>query len=230
MTLIYAHRGASAAAGDNTKAAFELAVEMGADGIELDVRRTADRQLAIVHDPWVSDGRLVSQLAAAELPDGVLLLDAALAACGDSPVNVEIKNSVKQPGHADAEDFATQVCEILLDQGDDTRWLLSSFDFETVAAVRSLFPTLRTALLVGSFRDGDINRASQAGFDAVNPEHVYVSARTIDRAHARGLEVWTWTVDDDDRLAQLIGWGVDGIFTNYPDRAIRLRDHLGTPN
>jgi glycerophosphoryl diester phosphodiesterase len=80
---IFAHRGASAVERENTVAAFAAAVAMGADGVELDVRRTADGALAVHHDAHLADGRLLVEVAAGDLPSEVPSLVEALAACGD---------------------------------------------------------------------------------------------------------------------------------------------------
>ena len=97
MTLVIAHRGASRAERENTGAAFRRAGEMGADGIELDVRRTADDRLVVHHDPVLADGRTIRSTAATELPGHVPTLDAAIGACEGMFVNIEIKNDPDEP-------------------------------------------------------------------------------------------------------------------------------------
>ena len=91
--LVIAHRGASAAFADNTLEAFAEAVAQRADGVELDVRRTADRRLALSHDDALADGRLVVETASGDLPPHVTDLASALDVCQPlSVVNIEIKN------------------------------------------------------------------------------------------------------------------------------------------
>ena len=97
MTLVIAHRGASRAERENTIAAFRRAVEMGADGIELDVRRSADDRLVVHHDAALADGRLIRHTGSADLPDHIPSLAAALDACEGAFVNVEIKNDPSDP-------------------------------------------------------------------------------------------------------------------------------------
>lgn len=224
MTQIFAHRGASAAAGDNTVAAFELAVAMGADGVELDVRLTADRELAVHHDPSLPDGRAIADVDARDLPGHIVLIDVALDACEPLLVNVEIKNSPDEPGFADPDELAERVCGPLVRRNTDDRWIVSSFNLATVHAVRARFPRLTTALLTDTVDPEAIERAATAGVAAINPDQRTVTPAAIQRARTAGLEVWPWTVDDGRRLTELIEWGVDGLFTNYPDRAIGLRD------
>ena len=97
MVRVIAHRGASAAAPENTIEAFRLARELGADMVELDARRTADGQVVVHHDATLPDGRTIVELARAELPASVPDLRDALAACEDMDVNIEIKNWPADP-------------------------------------------------------------------------------------------------------------------------------------
>src|SRR5688500_15920991 len=117
MTAVWAHRGASRAERENTLAAFASAVAMGADGVELDVRRTRDGAMAVHHDAALADGRLLAELTVADLPADVPLLDAALDACGDLVVNVEIKNLPGEPDFDPDERLATQVARFVADEG-----------------------------------------------------------------------------------------------------------------
>lgn len=229
MTLIIGHRGASAAEGDNTLRAFRRAVEMGADGVELDVRRTADDGLVVHHDAHLPDGRAIVDVAAADLPGHVPTLDAALDACAGVFVNVEIKNDPAEPDHDPGDWVAHRVGELLVRRGGGVRWLISSFRAETVATCRAILPGVRTAWLVEAI-DGDvIERTAAAGHVAVHPWVATLDEASVRAAHAAGLAVNTWTCDDPARIAELIAWGVDGICTNVPDVALAVR-HSVTGN
>src|SRR3954452_24949160 len=92
QTRIFAHRGASARYTENTVSAFQGARDLGADWVELDVRRTADGALAVSHDATLGDGQVVVETLAADLPPAVPSLADALDACAGMGVNVEIKN------------------------------------------------------------------------------------------------------------------------------------------
>ena len=125
MTDVIAHRGASRLAPENTTVAFRTAVSVGADGIELDARRTADGVIVVHHDARLADGRVIVDTPWRELPEHVPTLGAALDACAGAWVNVEIKNSPAEPDF-DADDrVAVEVLATLAERGAG-RWLISS--------------------------------------------------------------------------------------------------------
>ena len=97
MTRVIAHRGASAAAPENTVEAFRLARTLGADWVELDARRTADGRVIVHHDAVLPDGRVIVELDRADLPPSVCDLSDALDACHGMSVNIEIKNWPADP-------------------------------------------------------------------------------------------------------------------------------------
>ena len=226
VTLVIAHRGASQAEPENTIAAFRRAVEMGADGIELDVRRTVDNQLVIHHDPRLADGRVVGQTRLAELPPEVATLPAALDACDGAFVNIEIKNDPNEPDF-DPTDWVTHNVAIeLIRRRVDSRWLISSFRLETVNVCREILDRVRTAWLVLDCGRSEIEAARRAGHQALHPWAVSLTEATIKAAHGAGIAVNTWTCDDPDRIRELIAWGVDGICTNVPDVALAVRREI----
>lgn len=229
MTVIIAHRGASRAERENTLAAFRRAVEMGADGVELDVRRTCDDRLVVHHDARLDDGRAIVEVAAADLPGHVPLLADALDACDGAFVNIEIKNDPSEPDHDPGDWVAHRVGELLIRRGGGVRWLISSFRYETVALCRLVLPGVRTAWLVESFDDSIIAQTAAGGHVAVHPGVDALDERSIRAAHAAGLAVNTWTCDDPDRMRELLAWGVDGICTNVPDIALAARHRMASP-
>jgi glycerophosphoryl diester phosphodiesterase len=224
MTLVLAHRGASAAAPENTLAAFHLAVAMGADGVELDVRRTADRCLAVHHDAHLPDGRAIVDLAAGELPPHVPMLDDALDACaGLRLVNVELKDLPGEPGHRTDHPLAVGVVERIAARNLHERVIVSSFDLRAVDHVRALdrdVPTAFLAVVAPGTATKLIRRCVAGGHGAFHPHHRGVDARLVARCHEVGLAVNTWTVDAPRRIAKLAAMGVDGIVTNEPDVAL----------
>ena len=222
VTKVIGHRGAPLLARENTVEAFQAAVRVGAHMVELDVRRTGDGALVVHHDAALPDGRLIVESQRNDLPDWLPDLRAALEACENIEVNVEIKNSPHDPDF-DAEDtVAAGVVALVTELGMSDRIIVSSFNPRTIAASRDADPTLATGFLVmpGADAAAFIDTTAAAGHAALHPYDTDVTAEVIDRAHAAGLAVNTWTVDDLDRIKELAGWGIDGIVTNVPDLAV----------
>jgi glycerophosphoryl diester phosphodiesterase len=222
VTQVLAHRGASRAERENTIAAFARAVAMGADGVELDVRATADGFLVIHHNPGLDDGRLICELQAAELPKHVPSLHDALDACAGLWVNVEIKNDESEPDFDPTDHIADAVIAALLERNENDRWLISSFRLETVDRCRALAPEIRTAWLCVQVPEGTIDRMVRHGHAALHPWYGAVTEELITAAHAAGVQVNTWTVDNPDDLRRLADWGIDGLCTNVPNIALEL--------
>lgn len=220
MTAVIAHRGASKAERENTVAAFRRAAAMGADAVELDVRRAGDGALVVHHDARLPDGRPLSDVPSAELPSHVPTLDAALDACAGMWVNVEIKHDPGEPGFDPGGSIADDTVAVLQSRGEPERWLISSFRLETVDRCRHLAPAIRTAWLVLDVPAGAIERCVDHGHVALHPLWLTLTAEHVERCHAAGLAVNTWTCDEPEVLRRLAGWGVDGICTNVPDIAL----------
>jgi glycerophosphoryl diester phosphodiesterase len=217
-----AHRGASRVEPENTVAAFRRARSMGADAVELDVRRTLDGVLVVHHDPRLADGRLIRATPRAELPDSLPSLSEAVDACTGMWVNVEVKNAPIEPDFDATEALADETVAVLRERGEDERWLISSFRMETIDRCRHLAPTIATALLTVAVSADVTDVLTAHGHVALHPWVGVVTPEVIDRCHAAGLRVNTWTCDDADRMRELAVAGVDGICTNVPDVARRV--------
>ncbi|MGB1723474.1 MAG: glycerophosphodiester phosphodiesterase [Ilumatobacteraceae bacterium] len=125
-TNVIAHRGANRRARENTLEAFQAAVALGSDGIELDVRRTVDAALVIHHDAQLPDGRVIRESRRDELPDWLPELHSALDACAPAMVNIEIKNSEGDPDFDPDRSIADRVVEALRGRSEpNDRWLIS---------------------------------------------------------------------------------------------------------
>jgi glycerophosphoryl diester phosphodiesterase len=217
--MIVAHRGASKAAKENTIEAFHLARTLGAAMVELDVRRTSDNALAIHHDPRIGGVAIVS-MTRAELPTWVPLLHEALDACDGMEVNIEIKNDETEVDFDETRSLVPAVIELLRVRGDGDRMLISSFDRETVRAVRVQEPSLRTGYLftipelpLDEFMVG----IAAEGHVAIHPNRYAATAELCDAAHSVGLAVNVWTVDKPEEMLRLAANGVDAIITNLPN-------------
>ncbi len=228
MTAIYAHRGCCGvpAPRENTIAAFHAARRAGADGVELDVRATADGALAVLHDRLVPGVGDVTNVAAAELPDDVPLLGDALAACSGLGVNVEIKGGPDEAG---------LVAALLLERGVDpgeapAGVLVSSFRAESLAAVREAAPSMPCGLLV-DWRDDArvaVERAAGLGCATLHPFVTQVDTGLVDAARQRGLGLHVWTVNSDADIASMGSLGVDAIITDRVGAAVGILRGGGT--
>jgi glycerophosphoryl diester phosphodiesterase len=232
VTLVLAHRGANRRAPENTVEAFRAAIELGADGVELDVHATVDGHLVVRHDAETPIG-LLAELTLAEVatrfPE-VPTLDAALGACTGRLVNVEIKNLPHQPGFDPDERVAALVVELLAARRAD-RVIVSSFHLATVDRVHAAAPQLETAWLLAN---GDLATstrvAAEHGHVAVHPHARLLgadAAEAIASAHAIGVRVHAWTVNEPDEILRLADAGVDAVITDVPDVAITALEERG---
>ena len=219
MTLVVAHRGASAAhPPGNTIRTSAAARPLGADGVELDTHLSADGVIVVHHDPVLADGRALGSLRHDEMPSDVPSLAEAIDACAGLHVNVEIK-----PDGPDAlrPALIAAVTSLLASFDAPDRFLVTSFSDAIVDAVRALDPSIPTGQLTmidGRGTDGAFLAAIRArGHSAVNPWFGHVDGAFVERAHIAGLAVNVWTVDDVTDMRALIDMGVDAIITNVPD-------------
>jgi glycerophosphoryl diester phosphodiesterase len=234
VTLVIAHRGASAYRPENTLPAYALAVEQRADMIEIDLHLTRDGFLVVTHDECldglggagaIADASL-AEVRALDAGSGqrVPTLDEVLDAFGAViAFNLEIKCGVAGP-YAGLEERALEAVRA---RGLLRRTLFSSFSDAVLERLRVLEPAARLAFLV-SPRDPErpLERARAAGAEALNPWYGMLTAELVAGAHAAGLAVYPFTVDRERDMRRALELGVDGMFTNHPDR---LRALVGPP-
>lgn len=216
VTDVIAHRGASRLAPENTVEAFARAVEVGAQGIELDARRTIDGVIVVHHDARLADGRVIVETSWRDLPAHVPTLGEALDACGRAWVNIEIKNSPNEPDFDPQDRLAVEVLAHLAERAAG-RWLLSCFRLETVDRCRLVAPEIPTAWLTLGVEPGTPEQLVRRGHTAVHPWEPTITAAVIADCHDAGLLINGWTCNDPARFVELAGWGVDGLCTDVPD-------------
>ena len=216
MTLVVAHRGASVGVRQNTAEAFRRARELGADWVELDVRRTLDDVLVAHHDAHLPDGRLVARTPLDELPGWVPSLAEALEACEGMGVLVEIKNDPAEVGYDGDNTIAVAVAGLVAAYRPYDSVMVSSFNAAAVGRIRQVDPRLPTALLIFDpvVVAQSVDRASAAGHVAIHPYHTAVDASLLRRAHDASVAVWAWTVNEPAAVEALVCLGVDGIITD----------------
>jgi len=239
-TLNIAHRGASSAAPPNTLAAFEKAVELGADGIEFDVHLSADGVPVVIHDFTVDEttdgsGRVARMtLTQLELLDAGSSFDPAFAGehiptlaqvletYGNRLLlNIELKDL--NLGDSGLERAVIAQVER---HGLGDRVILSSFNPFSLRRAKKIAPHIPVGLLYAPDLPLLLRRAWLAPLfphEARHPEHSMVDARYMACARQRGYRVNTWTVDDPDEMRRLIALDVDGIVTNLPDVLCRVQ-------
>jgi len=228
--LVLAHRGARQDAPENTIEAFVLALVQGADGVELDVHRSADGGLVVHHDADATGVGLLALRTLADIraarPD-IPTLDEVLDECAGALVNIEIKN-LHGDGDYDPDDTAAELVVACLGRrGGDDDVLVSSFNLATINRVRALDPSVPTGFLtmLGFDPIDALDVCAAHGHGALHPFVGMlagpVAAATVIKAHERAIAVNVWTVNDDDEIRRLAAAGVDIVMTDVPGSALR---------
>ncbi|MGZ3715611.1 MAG: glycerophosphodiester phosphodiesterase [Ktedonobacterales bacterium] len=243
--VCYAHRGARAYVPENTLLAFDLAFDVGADAIECDVQRSSDGQLVIIHDGTVNrttnGAGFVARLSfeelraldagrAAHLPQRIPTLDETLALVHrrGGGINLEIKGESLAESVATAEAVGPVLAG--LDEVFRARVLVSSFEHPAVRLLKERLPWLRAGALYSTraWRRRDILApAIEMGAEAIHPGAGLVTGDLVRCAHDAGLRVNVWTANRWGTIRRLIEWGVDGIFSDYPERVVIVRAIAG---
>lgn len=215
MTLVLAHRGLHSAERENTLAAFAAARAAGADGVELDVRASADGALVVVHDP-VAGGVVVAGSPASALPAWVPTLAEALEACAGLVVNVEVKNSPGDPGYDATGALARAVVAAVA--GARARVIVSSFDRATCEAARAADAGLAVGWLLvpGADVAARAAPAAAAGLSALHPHHRDLDAPGAAAAAGAGLDVNVWTVNAAADVERVAALGVAAVISDDP--------------
>lgn len=236
--VIFAHRGASAHAPENTLASFELALSQGADAIELDARLSSDGQVIVIHDPTVdrtTDGHgRVAQLRLKELHaldagsffsekylgQKIPLLEEVFEALGKKTlINVELKNYA-----ASNDPLVDKVCELVNKHNMKDRVIFSSFFESNLKRAKRLLPEVPCGLLAAGSWRGAWARSfgfSFGNYAALHPYITDVTKQQIVRVHRLKRRVHVWTVNKTEDMVRLNNWGVDGILTDDPQLALR---------
>jgi glycerophosphoryl diester phosphodiesterase len=235
--LVFGHRGASAHAPENTVLALRLAFALGADAVECDVQRSADGGLVIVHDDTLNRttngrgpvaARTLAELRALDAGWGqpIPTLDEVLDLCRilRRQVNLEVKAETTEA--ALTTSAALEPALAALEEPERRMVLVSSFELPAVEWLKRRLPWLRAATLHGGNRWQRVDILGPAlamGAEAVHPGRLLVTPEVVERAHGQGLRVHVWTANRWSTLRQLFAWGVDGVVTNYPERAVIVR-------
>jgi len=227
MTIpkIIAHKGASAHAPENTLAAFQLALEQNADGIELDTMLSVDGQVVVFHDNTVDritngSGRVkdmsLAQLKELDIGDGQkipTLAEVLEQFGGKFLINIELKNYTSI-----FDNLPIEVAKLVKDYGLEESVLLSSYNAFNIKRLRSELPKTKLGLIT------DEQKAKHwiwrfFKYDSLHPHFSDVDKVLVSALHARNREINVYTVDEPEEMTRLAGLDVDGIITNVPQLA-----------
>jgi glycerophosphoryl diester phosphodiesterase len=242
--VVFAHRGASAHAPENTMASFEMALAQRTDAIELDAKLSADGHVVVFHDRTVdrtTDGagplalKTLAELRALDAGSSfspnyrgekIPLLEEVLEAVGNRLfINVELTNYAT-PG----DNLVERVCELVKKFRLQERVLFSSFFARNLRKARAYLPNLPRGLLAAKHLRGAWSRSFGFAFGeytALHPFLTDVDAREVQRVHRLQRRIHVWTVKRPEDMLNLKSWGADGIFTADPELALQV---LGRSN
>jgi glycerophosphoryl diester phosphodiesterase len=219
------HRGAKRYEPENTLISFEKAIEMGADGIELDVHLSLDGYLIVIHDETIdrtTNGKgVVNQLTLQELKSFTInekytiptleeVLDLVNQRCF---VNIELKN----------QDTVEKVVQLIEHYISDKNWnndhfLVSSFDWNALQQVRFLNENIRIGVLTETDLDLAISFARFMKAEALHPYFQLLTNEYAAKIQEKGIQVFPWTVNEKDAIQKMKSFKVNGIITDFLDR------------
>ena len=241
MTEIFAHRGASGYAPENTLEAFRLAMEQGADGIELDVHLTKDGEVVVIHDETIdrtgngqgnvrdytleelkkfSFHNRMEKYKGVQIPTLKEVLD--LVKNSQMKVNIELKTGIYW-----YEGIEEKTMDIVKTMGMEDRVIYSSFNHYSIQKVLEQNSDAETAYL---FSDVPLNMekyAKDTGVKGLHPAVYHLKmADFLETYMKSGLKVRVWTVNNKEDMKMFIDAGVDAIITNYPKVSVELRENF----
>jgi len=240
MSLIYAHRGASQIAPENTLEAFQLAMKMGADGFELDVHLSLDGELVVIHDETVdrtTDGTgfvrdmTLAQLKALDASNGGMTIYRGARI----PTLREVYELIQNTNHLVNVEVKTDECfypeieekclALAHEMGVEDRIIYSSFNHHTLRKIRRLKPDAKLGMLFGDIMIEPWVYAEQLSVDFLHPMKMNIYIPDFAKnAHAAGYGINMWTINDRETMRLCLRENAN-IITDCPDIAVFLRDH-----
>ncbi len=211
--LIVAHRGyAPSPLKQNSLDAFRLATKNGARAIEFDIRLTKDHELVVFHDPFFWNGKTFRRIPSVTLDEFRETFDS-----NQAPTLSKLCKEIDKQVKFFIELKPTPFPDVLIDKlqsilPEDREVLILTYKQHILKKIK------KTAFLSGlhyinPLKD-NISRAKKHGAIAISPIYWVINAKTVQNAHKAGLEIYPWTVNKPFFIKSLIGWGVDGIYTN----------------
>ena len=241
--LRIAHRGASGLAPENTLTAFELAIQLGVDLIEVDVHGTVDGAVVVVHDSTLT--RTTDRQGAVRELTLSQIRQADAGSRFQPPTKNELiptleevleltRNRAVLLIEIKADFLAERVLQIVESMEAESHVIIQSFNPETVHRVKLLNSSIPAALVVGKLPTTPsrvrarrmVGEVLEAGANVLSIWHAVLTPQFFEEVRRRGISVWTWTVDEQIIMRDLIQMGVQGIITNFPDRLNETLDVL----
>ena len=238
-TSVWAHRGASGYAPENTLPSFIKAIDMKADGIELDVQKTKDGKLVVIHDESVyrvsgkkgfvrnytydelkelNVNKKFPQYGKVSIP--TLEEVYSLVKGTELIINVELKNGI-----VFYENLEEDIMLLTKKMGLEDRIIYTSFNHYSIVKMKEIDPSIKVGFL---YEDGYINMpryAEKHGVEALHPAfHNLQYDKFIKGCKKRGIEIRPWTINDPKDMKKLCKLGINGIITNYPDICRKVID------
>ncbi|HUK85477.1 MAG TPA: glycerophosphodiester phosphodiesterase family protein [Candidatus Acidoferrum sp.] len=212
------HRGARAYAPENTLASFKKALEIGVDAVELDVRKTKDNQLVVIHDADVkrtTNGEgLVNDITLKEIKsfdagigEKIPTFEEALDFL-DKKVKVFVE--LKEAGYEE------QVLSIVHQKGVENNVIITSFLEDALKKVRELNEDIQTGLIYAKHKN-PIKAALELKANYLLPLYRFTHTANVEKAHENGLKVVVWTINKPEEVKEYAKKGVDGIASDNPD-------------
>ncbi|TDU28780.1 glycerophosphoryl diester phosphodiesterase [Panacagrimonas perspica] len=227
--LCIGHRGARGHAPENTLLSIETGIRLGADMIEFDVQ-LCQEELVVIHDPRLERttngvGRVehvrfdyLRGLDAGKGQQIPTLHEVLRLVEGRIPLNVEIKSA----GGTGAR-IAAALRDAMHEGWSADQFLVSSFHLPELYEFKQAAPEIPIAALVCGVPLDWAACATELGAQALNVSEEFVDSRLIEDAHSRGLKIYAYTVNHPDDMSLLRDAGIDGVFSDYPDRVLALR-------
>lgn len=233
MTLLIAHRGASGEAPENTLAAFQRAIELKSDFVELDIQFYRAGKAVVIHDETVertTNGR--GRIAEMSLEE-IRKLDAGswfgahfagekiptledvieLVKPSSTQLLIEIKKGKDLP-----VGFAKTLVQVTRTHQMISRVIVQSFDHEAVQLVKTAEPSITTAAVIDYRSPDPVSQVKAAGAEILAIKWTLTTRNIVESAHQNGVRVFVWTVNQTENLQKMLALRVDGIITNYPAR------------
>ena len=229
-TLIFAHRGASGLVPfENTIDAFQKAIEVGADGIELDIRKTSDNVIIVNHNPTIGEMTISDhtfeelQAMAKQIGFTIATLEETLIYCkGKIFLDIEFKEA----------GYEQQALDLILSHLSLKEFYIRSFNKDCLKALKAINPEVFTILLMCP-KDKKFksikpvtypkDQIKEVGANGVSPYQKAMLFGYIKRMHRLGYPVSAWTVNEEKDMEKWLRKGIDCIINNYPDKALALR-------